>query len=51
VEKISNSLAGRTPSLVRSNDAALKPVGERFQPILTFEALDGSFPKSLKVRL
>jgi hypothetical protein len=51
VEKISNSPAGRAPSLVRRNDGALKPVGERFQPILALEALDGSFPKSLKVRL
>jgi hypothetical protein len=51
VEKISNSPAGRAPSLVRSNNGALKPVGERFQPILTLDALDGSFPKSLKVRL
>jgi len=51
VEKISNSPAGRAPSLVCSNDGALKPVGEWFQPILTLEALDGSLPESLKVRL
>src|SRR5437660_1401580 len=50
VEKISNSPAGYAPSLVYSNDGALKPVGERFQPSLTLEALDCSFPKSLKVR-
>ena len=44
VEKIANSPAGRAPSLVRSNDGALKPVGERFQPILTLEALDAASP-------
>jgi hypothetical protein len=45
VEKISHTPAGRAPSLEHSNDGALKPIGERFQPILTLEALDGSFPK------
>jgi hypothetical protein len=51
VEEISNSATGPPSCLVRGNDGSLKPIGERFQPILTLDPFDGGFPESLQIWL
>jgi hypothetical protein len=51
VQKISNSAAGLAPGLKRGNDSSLHILGERFQPFLTLNVLDGGFPELLQFPL